>query len=59
MFGQAQGPQSAYVFLGNAPGYEEAIRALYAGQREEFAAHIEAWPPDVRRALEEMTQSAF
>ena len=27
------------------------------GMREEFAAHIEAWPPDVRRALEEMTRS--
>ncbi len=25
-------------------GYEEAIRALFAGQAEEFAAHIEAWP---------------
>jgi uncharacterized protein len=49
----------ATVLVGNAPGYEEAIRALYAGQREEFAAHIEAWPTDVRRVLEEMTESAF
>src|SRR5271170_6953864 len=24
------------ALVGNAPGYEEAIRALYAGQREEF-----------------------
>jgi hypothetical protein len=24
------------AIVGNAPGYEEAIRALYAGQREEF-----------------------
>src|ERR1022692_2550609 len=41
---------SLYRFItatvGNAPGYEEAIRALYAGEREEFTAHIEAWPPD-------------
>jgi uncharacterized protein len=49
----------ATTLVGNAPGYEEAIRALYAGQRDEFAAHIEAWPADVRRALEEMTQEAF
>src|SRR5450432_1642003 len=49
----------ATVLVGNAPGYEEAIRALYAGQREEFAAHIEAWPVDVRRTLEEMTENAF
>ena len=49
----------ATTLVGNAPGYEEAIRALYAGQREEFAAHIEAWPADVRRVLEEMTAEAF
>jgi hypothetical protein len=45
--------------VGNAPGYEEAIRALYAGQAEEFAAHIEAWPRDVRAQLLEMTAEAF
>jgi hypothetical protein len=49
----------ATAIVGNAPGYEEAIRALYAGHAEEFAAHIEAWPADVRRVLEEMTESAF
>src|ERR1700749_4736375 len=36
---------SLYRFMtavvGNAPGYEEAIRALYAGDREDFFAHIE------------------
>lgn len=49
----------ATALVGNAPGYEEAIRALYAGHGEEFSAHIEAWPADVRRALEEMTRDAF
>ena len=49
----------ATALVGNAPGYEEAMRALYAGQREEFAAHIEAWPADVRQVLEEMTAEAF
>jgi hypothetical protein len=49
----------ATALVGNAPGYEEAIRALYAGHGEEFAAHIEAWPSDVRHALEEMTSEAF
>ena len=38
---------------------EEAMRALYAGQKEDFAAHIEAWPQDVRQVLEEMTAEAF
>jgi hypothetical protein len=49
----------ATALVGNAPGYEEAIRALYAGQRDEFAAHIEAWPADVRSELEKMTVDAF
>jgi len=45
--------------VGNAPGYEEAIRALYAGQRDEFFAHIEAWPPDIRAKVESLTVAAF
>ncbi len=49
----------ATALVGNAPGYEEAMRALYAGEAEDFAAHIEAWPPDVRQVLGEMTAEAF
>ncbi len=49
----------ATALVGDAPGYEEAMRALYAGHGEDFAAHIEGWPPDVRRVLEEMTAEAF
>ena len=49
----------ATALVGNAPGYEEAMRALYAGQRDDFAAHIEAWPADIRQVLEEMTAEAF
>jgi uncharacterized protein len=47
------------ALVGNAPGYEEAIEALYAGRRDEFLAHIEAWPADVRAKLEEMAKAAF
>jgi hypothetical protein len=49
----------ATAIVGNAPGYEEAIRALYAGHGEEFAAHIEAWPADVRAQLGKMAAEAF
>ena len=49
----------ATTLVGNAPGYEEAMRALYAGDAQEFAAHIDAWPADVRNALEAMTAEAF
>ncbi len=47
------------VIVGNAPGYEEAIRALYAGDAEDFAAHIEAWPADIRAKLENLTHACF
>ena len=33
---------------GDLPGYEEAIRALFAGDRERFDAHTAGWPADVR-----------
>lgn len=49
----------ATTLVGNAPGYEEAMRALYVGAAEDFIAQIEAWPADVRRVLEEMTEEAF
>lgn len=49
----------ATTLVGNAPGYEEAMRALYAGQGEDFAAHAEGWPADVRALLTEMADGAF
>ncbi|CPL70128.1 Uncharacterized protein conserved in bacteria [Bordetella pertussis] len=30
------------------PGFEEAVRALYAGDAERLAAHMAGWPADVR-----------
>jgi hypothetical protein len=49
----------ATALVGDAPGYEEAVRALYAGQGEEFAAHAEGWPADVRKILMDMAADAF
>jgi hypothetical protein len=44
--------ESAYRFMsalaGNLPGYEEAVRALYANQPEHFGVLTEAWPADIR-----------
>ncbi len=60
---QAAARQAAYRFAtaiaGDAPGYEEAMRALFAGQKEDFLAHVENWPGDVRAQLEKMTVEAF
>jgi hypothetical protein len=36
------------AMAGNEPGYEEASRALYAGDGARFAALTEGWPADVR-----------
>ncbi|MBB2200743.1 DUF2239 family protein [Gluconacetobacter tumulisoli] len=44
--------ERAYRFLsglaGDLPGFEEAARALFAGDGDAFAARMAAWPPDVR-----------
>jgi len=44
--------EAAYRFLhamaGNAPGFEEAMRALFSGDAGLFAERIATWPPDVR-----------
>ncbi len=43
--------ESAYRFMavmaGNQPGFEEAIRALFAGDRARFDEQTAEWPPDV------------
>jgi len=50
--GAAAGRDAAYRFLtvmaGDRPGYEEAIRALYAGDRARFEAESAAWPAAIR-----------
>jgi hypothetical protein len=42
----------AYRFMsamaGNLPGFEEASRALFAGDDDRFAQQIAAWPADIR-----------
>jgi hypothetical protein len=47
-----QAREAAYRFLaaiaGNAPGYEEATRALFAGDRTRFESLLAPWPDDIR-----------
>ena len=38
----------ANALAGNEPGFEEAIRALYAGDQVSYEAHTALWPEDVR-----------
>lgn len=54
---------AAYRFMsamaGDLPGYEEAIRALFAGDRARFEAHTEDWPDDVRAHSMHLAADAF
>lgn len=49
---QKQARQAAHKFmthtLGNQPGYEEALRALYANQPDRFHQLSQPWPADLR-----------
>lgn len=55
--------ESAYRFLsamaGNEPGFEEALRYLFADKREEFDQIVEPWPIDVREHAKKLAAVAF
>lgn len=55
--------ERAYRFMsalaGDEPGYEEALRALYAADEAAFLARTQAWPPDVRDHARALAASAF
>lgn len=49
---QREAREAAYRFMtamaGDLPGYEAAIRALFAGDAAAFAAQVAGWPADIR-----------
>ena len=47
------------VMAGDAPGYEEASRAFYRGERKRFAALVADWPADVRVHLQQLAAVAW
>ncbi|MFE1603095.1 DUF2239 family protein [Methylobacterium sp. ID0610] len=47
------------AMLGNAPGYEEAARALYAGDGARFRALTEDWPVALRDHARRLAGPAF
>lgn len=53
----------AYRFIsamaGNEPGFEEATRALFAGDETRFTAMTKAWPNDVREHARALASRAF
>ncbi|MFC5429392.1 DUF2239 family protein [Paraburkholderia denitrificans] len=55
--------EAAHRFMtalaGNLPGYEDALRALYAGDKARFEAASDAWPVDVREYAVALARDAF
>jgi hypothetical protein len=56
---QEAGDRFMAAALGNQPGYEEASRALYAGEESRFAALTQDWPCDLRDCARRMAAAAF
>ena len=56
---RAVGYKFMSTMAGHAPGFEEASRALFAGDRAAFEARTVAWPTDVRTHLIQLLASAF
>lgn len=67
---EAEGPdrmrrsrEAAYRFMtavaGDLPGYEEAVRMLFAGDWTAFDARIEAWPGDVRDYARRLAEAGW
>ncbi|MEM1178228.1 MAG: DUF2239 family protein [Acidobacteriota bacterium] len=58
-----QAQESAYRFMltlaGDRPGYEEALRALYARRRDDFMAQIAPWPSDIREHASRLAEPAL
>ena len=55
--------EAAFRFMtavaGNEAGFEEACRALYAGDREKFDSQIASWPADVAAYASRLAGDAF
>lgn len=58
-----QAQDAAFRFLtamaGNEPGFEESLRALFAGNRERFYECSDLWPSDVRDHARYLADPAF
>ncbi len=58
-----QAREAAYRFMsamaGDLPGFEEASRALFAGNRERFEQEISDWPKDLADYLRGLSKAGF
>ena len=47
------------AMLGNMPNYEEATRALYQGNKDQFLQLIEHYPTDLKTYVLTLSQHVF
>ena len=54
---------SVYQFMtvigGDLPGFEEALRALYADNRVQFFSEVDVWPTDIRDHVIQLAKKVF
>lgn len=48
-----------HVMAGNRVGFEEALRAFYRGDREQFRERIARWPKGIREHLQQLAAVAW
>ncbi len=48
-----------WAMAGDFPGFEEASRALFADDADQFRERIREWPEDIRSHLTRLAQTAF
>ncbi|MEJ1169417.1 DUF2239 family protein [Variovorax sp. CCNWLW235] len=55
--------EATYRFMtaiaGDLPGFEEATRALFAGERERFDELVAPWPEDIRAHLQKLSAAGW
>ena len=60
---QRQAREAAYKVMsalaGDAPGFEEASRALFAGKQPAFLACVQEWPTDMREHVLQLAQGGW
>ena len=60
---QREAREAAYRFMsamaGNLPGFEEATRALFAGDAAKFASLVAAWPQAIAAYAERLAADGF
>jgi hypothetical protein len=48
-----------FAVASDRPGFEEATRALFAGDPDRFGQCVDAWPDDIRAHAKQLASAVF